>query len=88
MSIPEKSLEREYGLGGNVVKRLTRHVTGHLHAVYCDNFFTSTPLFKDLLLDKIYACGTYNHTRKCYPKDLKPVAKAGLKQRGEYRYRQ
>jgi hypothetical protein len=80
--------EREFGLGGNVVKRLTRHITGHHHTVYCDNFFTITPLFKDLLSDKVYACGTYNYTRKCYPKDLKPIAKSGLKQRGEYRYRQ
>ena len=71
-----RSLEREFGLGGNVV---TRNITGHHHAVYCDNFFTSA--------DKIYACGTYNHTRKCYPKDLKPLAKSGLKNRGEYRYR-
>ena len=83
--VPE---EREYGLGGNVVKRLTRHITGHHHAVYCDNFFTSANLFKDLLQDKIYACGTYNHTCKCYPRDLKPTAKSGLKKRGEYRYRQ
>ena len=80
--------EREYGLGGNVVRRLTRNITGHHHTVYCDNFFTGATLFKDLLGDKVYACGTYNHTRKCYPKDLTPIAKSGLKQRGEYRYRQ
>ena len=28
------------------------------------------------------------HTIKCYPNDLNPLAKSGLKQRGEYRYRQ
>lgn len=67
---------REYGLGSNVGWRLTRNITGHHHAVYCDNFFTSATLFKDLLQDEVYACGTYNHTRKCYPKDLKPLAKS------------
>ena len=77
--------EREFGLGGNVIKRLTRSITGRNHTVYCDNFFTSAPLFKDFLKDKIYACGTYNHTRK-YPKRLKSHAKSGLKNRGEYRY--
>ena len=80
--------EREYGLGGNVVKRLTRNITGRNHAVYCDNFFTNAPLFRDLLKDNIYACGTYNYTRKCYPLDLKADARKGLKERGEHRYRQ
>ena len=36
--------ERELGLGGNVVKWLTRNITGHNYTVYCDNFFTSSPL--------------------------------------------
>ena len=80
--------EGEFGLGGNVVKRLTRNITGRNHTIYCDNFFTSAPLFKDLLKDKIYACGTYKHNRKCYPKRLKYHAKSGLKNRGEYRYAQ
>ena len=71
-----------------MVKRLTRNIAGHYHAVYCDNFFTSATLFEDLLKDKIYACGTYNHTRKCYPKCLKARAKSGLKNRGDYLYSQ
>ena len=45
-----------------MVKRLTRSITGRNHTVYCDNFFTSVPSFKDLLKGKIYACGTYNRT--------------------------
>lgn len=57
-----------------MVKRLTRNITGRHHVV-CDNFFTSVTLFEDLLKDIIYACGTYNYTRKCYPKDLKAVLK-------------
>ena len=75
-------IERELGLGGNVVKRLTRNITGHNYTVYCDNFLTSAPLFRDLLEDKIYACSMYNTTRKCYPKDLKDKAKSGIGSRG------
>ena len=51
--------EPELGLGGNVVKRLTQNLVGKKHIVYCDNFFTSAPLFPDLLKDNIYACGMY-----------------------------
>ena len=82
--------ERDFGLGlgGNVVKRLTRNITGRHYIVYCDNFFTSATLFDDLLKDKIYACRTYNHTRTCYPKSLKTHAKSGFKTRGKYKYRQ
>ena len=80
--------ERELGLGGNVVKKLTRHITGHNHIVYCDNFFTNAALFQDLQKDDIYACGTYNSTRKCYPRDLKGKAKSGLGSRGSTEYRQ
>ena len=71
----------ELGLGGNVVKKLTRNITGHNYAVYCDNFFTSAALFQDLLADSIYACGTYT-IRKCYPSDLKDKSKKGLGTRG------
>ena len=59
--------ERELGLGGNVVKMLTRNITGHNYTIYRDNFFTSATLFRDLLQDNIYTCGTYNATCKCYP---------------------
>ena len=62
--------ERELGL----VKRLTRNITGHTSS--------QAPLFFDLLQDKIYACGTYNATRKCYPKDLKGKAKCGIGSHG------
>ena len=78
----------ELGLGGNVVKRLTRNIIGHNYSVYCDNFFTNAALFRDLHSDGIYACGTYNTTRKCYPSDLKEKAKKGLGTRGSTEYRQ
>ena len=50
--------ECKFGLGGNVVKRLTCNITGHHYIVYCDNFFTSATFFDDLLKGKICACGT------------------------------
>ena len=80
--------ERELGLGGNVVKKLTRNITGNNYIIYCDNFFTSAALFRDLLKDDIYACGTYNATRKCYPHDLKGKAKSRIGSRGACEYRQ
>ena len=56
------------------MKKLTRNLTGHNYSIYCDNFFTSAALFRDLLTDSVHACGTYNTTRKCYPGDLKDKA--------------
>ena len=67
--------EREYGLGGSVVKKLAEKLKGKLYTIFCDNFLTSAKLFLDLLVDGIYACGTYNRTRKCYPSDLQTLAK-------------
>ena len=78
----------ELGLGGNVVEKLTRIITGHNYTIYCDNFFTSAALFQDLFADGVYACGTYNTIRKCYPDDLKEKSKKGLDARGSTEYRQ
>ena len=46
----------ELGVGGNVVKRLTRNIIGQSYSVYRDNFFTNAALFRDLHSDSIYAC--------------------------------
>lgn len=80
--------EAEIGLGGNVVKRLSDRLRGKAYHVYCDNFFTSVPLFEDLLKDGIYACGTFNPQRRYFPSDLKPFVKRGLGNRGDREYRQ
>ena len=61
----------ELGLGGSVVKQLTRPLVGKFHHVFMDNFFTSATLFADLLQDGIYACGTARSNRKGFPQDLK-----------------
>ena len=67
------------GLGGSVVKQLTRPLVGKFHHVFMDNFFTSAALFADLLLDGIYACGTARSNRKGFPEELKK--KNALKRR-------
>ena len=36
-------------LGAKVVKKLTRNIAGRNHHIYCDNYFTSVPLFEELL---------------------------------------
>ena len=61
----------ELGLGGSVVKTLTRPLVGKFHHVFMDNFFTSPALFTDLLQDGIYACGTVRSNRRGFPQDLK-----------------
>ena len=38
----------ETNLGAKVVKRLTRNIAGCNHHIYCDNYFTSVPLFEEL----------------------------------------
>ena len=65
------NISPELGLGGSVVKQLTRPLVGKFHHVFMDNFFTSQGLFMDLLQDSIYACGTVRSNRKGFPPDLK-----------------
>ena len=65
------NMSPELGLGGSVVKQLTRPLVGKFHHVFMDNFFTSPTLFNCLLQDGIYACGTARMNRKGFPQDLK-----------------
>ena len=54
-------------------------LSGHLkhknHFIYCDNFFTSPSLFKELLEKGTYACGTVWQNSKGFPSDLKVYRK-------------
>ena len=70
----------EKGLGERVVKDLTREIWGKNHHVYCDNYFTSTDLFQELLENGTYACGTIRTNRKGLPP---AVSKAKLRRQGE-----
>ena len=74
-------IEPDLGLGGTVVKQLTRPLVGKFHHVFMDNFFSSAPLFMDLLDDDIYACGTVRTNCKGFPPELKAKKHPELKER-------
>jgi hypothetical protein len=56
--------------GRNVVKELMKDLTGQGHIVTTDNFYTSVPLFVDLLQNGIMATGTLRVDRKYIPKSM------------------
>jgi hypothetical protein len=56
--------------GRNVVKTLMRELGGKGHIVTTDNFFTSVPLFLDLLETGIMATGTLRGNRKYVPRAM------------------
>ena len=78
----------EKGLGGNVVRELVNDLLGQHRCVYMDNFFSSVPLYLELLSHDTYACGTIRANRKFFPDDLKPALKLGYSNRGEFVFRQ
>ena len=59
------------GLAYDVVTKLCQSIAGHYHHVYCDNYFTSIPLLKQLLQMKIYASGTVRSNKKGLPTKVK-----------------
>ena len=65
----------------------TVHELGKCHDIYCDNFFTSVSLAKDLLEDKLYLCGTTKASLKEFPKELKDKNTTKALKRGESLYR-
>lgn len=77
----------EHGLGYRVVHDLTRKLVGKCYHIFCDNFFTSVSLAKDLLQDKLYLCGTTKASLKEFPKDLKDKQATKSLKRGESLYR-
>jgi hypothetical protein len=56
--------------GRNVVKTLLEELGGRGHIVTTDNFFTSVPLFLDLLEKGIMATGTLRGNRKYVPQAM------------------
>lgn len=61
----------ETNLGAKVVKKLSRSLVGGNYHLYFDNFFSSVPLFDDLLEDGLYACGTFRKDRRGLPLTVK-----------------
>ena len=73
---------------GYVVMGLCKQIFGQGYKLFTDNFYTSVPLFQDLLKEKISACGTMILNRKGIPEDLKNTKQFNKKgsQRGKMRW--
>ena len=54
---------RESGVAHEVVMKLANGLENKGHCIAMDNYFTSIPLFKELLLKGIYATGTCRSNR-------------------------
>ena len=70
-----KSQNSQNGLAYDVVSKLCESIAGHNHHLYCDNYFTSVPLLKELLQMKIYASGTVRYNKKGLPDVIKQPPK-------------
>ena len=66
-----------------VVRLLTRKLVGKNYFVVMDNFFSSVELFKTLLEEKIFCCGTLRENRKHFPRSLKGQV---LKNQGDSKF--
>ena len=52
------------GLGEKIVSELTQPLFGSNHQVFCNNYFTTIPLFRNLLNYHTYACSTIRINKK------------------------
>ena len=50
---------------------LVRPIANKGHHIYCDSFFSSPALFKQLVESGTYACRTVKTNRKCMPLSLR-----------------
>ena len=73
----------EHGLGYSVVSNLFQCIKGKWYIIFCDNFFTSAKLIKDLYNDKILCCGTLQSGRKGFPAELYDKAAIKGMKRGD-----
>lgn len=60
----------KYGSRAGIVSRLLHYMDGYWYIVATDNFFTSSELFEDLLLQGFYAVGIVQLDRIGIPKSL------------------
>ena len=74
---------QEEGLVTCVVHLLTRKLVGKNYFVVMDNFFSSVELFKTLLEERIFCCGTLKENRKHFPRSLKGQV---LKNQGDSKF--
>ena len=73
----------ESNLGERVRKDLMRKIQHKNYHFFCDNFFTSFSLFRDLLANGLYAYGTVRTHHKGFPNDLKEYILYNKLERGE-----
>lgn len=62
---------RQMNVASTTVKTLTKTLRGTATNITMDNFFTSVPLFEELLKDKITAVGTLRQNKKEIPQEMK-----------------
>ena len=67
-AVVDKSSDK--GLAHRVVMDLMQRYLGKGHKLFVDNFYTSIPLFSDLLNHGTFAAGTMVSNRKHFPQDL------------------
>ena len=68
-------------LAEKVVKALVEPLYGMNHTVYMDNYFSSVPLYMDLLQNGTYTCGTFRRGQVGIPTEVTEVR---LKNQGEH----
>ena len=66
----------EGGLGSSVVRKLADPLVVDCYFIFCDNFFTSVALAKDLLATNTYLCGTTRSNREMFPDSLKKTRRS------------
>lgn len=73
----KEALNKDLLLGEQVVLDLCDFCLRKYHHIYCDNFFTSVRLFRLLLDENTYACGTVRQDRQGFPQELKTKKRNG-----------
>ena len=76
----------ETRLGARVVTDLRRSLVGGHYHIYMDNYFTGIPLFKELLNDGLYACGTIKSNGVDHADQLRMQYTCARKSRKYWKY--
>ena len=70
-SVEQTAVRKEFGLGYDVVSRLTEQYQYKCHAIYYDRYFSSVSLAEMLLARQTYCCCTGHLNRKGLPVEAK-----------------
>ena len=79
--------DAQQGLAYNVVTSICHGLFDKNHRLFMDNFYTSVPLFLELLNRGMYAVGTVRRNRKFLPKEIISDAATKALARGQSIYR-